>query len=432
MKNNSISALQARKAAILAWTMCGLGALFYCYEYILRIAPSVMSEQLMNSYNLTAGAFGNLTAYYYYAYTPMQILVGIMMDRFGTRFLLSFACLACTVGTYMFACGDSLLVASVGRFLVGFGSSFAFVGGLKLISLWLPPERFAFGSGIIVALGSLGAMAGDVVLTSFVNSIGWQKTNIITAICGVILTIVLFLALRDGNAETSKTSVNNTRIHFVDIFTGLWAALKTPQIWKAGLVGGLLYMPTSAFAELWAIPYLQQARGLTNHDAASVVSLIFLGWVTGGPIFGFLSDRFQNRLVPMFIGSSMGLAIFCYMLYVPNKSVTLLSALFFLLGFGVSSKIVIFAVARESIRSTISGTVVALINMMVMVSGVIFQPVIGVLLDVHWSGTVLDNGVRLYSSSNFMFALSVLPIGTVVALITILFMKETNGKLCQE
>jgi hypothetical protein len=67
--------------------------------------------------------------------------------------------------------------------------------------------------------------------------------------------------------------------------------------------------------------------------------------------------------------------------------------------------------------------------MMVMVSGVIFQPLIGILLDMHWTGAVLENGVRLYSSSNFMFALSVLPVGTVVALITICFMKETHGQL---
>lgn len=430
-KANSQPLFPASNPTFIAYLMCALGALFYCYEYILRVAPSVMSNELMHAYHLTAGSFGNLTAYYYYAYTPMQIVVGVMMDRFGTRFLLSFACLMCTIGTYLFACSDSIVIASIGRFLVGFGSSFAFVGGLKLVSLWLPAERFASASGVMVALGSLGAMAGDVLLTSLVSTTGWRATNMMTAACGVVLTIVLFILLRNGSEQSAKNNTS-TNVNFSDIFKGLWEAFKTPQFWKAGFVGCLLYMPTSAFAELWAIPYLKEARGLSDHDAASVVSLIFLGWVIGGPVFGFLSDRFKNRLVPMFIGSTLGLIVFAYMLYAPHHSLNMLRALFILLGFGVSSKIVIFAVARESTSSVIGGTVIACTNMMVMVSGVIFQPLIGVLLDMNWTGALLENGVRLYSASNFMFALSVLPVGTVVALITICFMKETHGKLKNE
>lgn len=423
LSTRSISSTQ-----FIAYLMCALGALFYCYEYILRVAPSVMSNELMQAYHLTAGSFGNLTAYYYYAYTPMQIIVGMMMDRFGARFLLSFACLTCTLGTYLFACSDSVVIASIGRFLVGFGSSFAFVGGLKLVSLWLPAERFASASGVIVALGSLGAMGGDVILTSLVSATGWRATNMMTAGCGIVLTLVLFILLRNGNAESTKNSTE-TNVYFSDIFKGLWKAFKTPEFWKAGFVGLLLYMPTSAFAELWAIPYLKEARGLSDHDAASVVSLIFLGWVIGGPIFGCISDRLKNRLIPMFIGSILGLLAFSYMLYVPHHSLNMLRILFVLLGFGVSSKIVIFAIARESTSSIISGTVIACTNMFVMLSGVIFQPLIGVLLDIHWDGVVLENGVRLYSSSNFMFALSAIPVGTVIALITICFMKETHSKL---
>jgi MFS family permease len=430
-KTSSQPSFLTTSPSFIAYLMCALGALFYCYEYILRVAPSVMSNELMQAYHMTAGSFGNLTAYYYYAYTPMQIVVGVLMDRFGARFLLSFACLMCTIGTYMFACSDSVVIASIGRFLVGFGSSFAFVGGLKLVSLWLPAERFASASGVIVALGSLGAMGGDILLTSLVSTTGWRSANMMTAACGIILTIVLFVLLRNGSAQSAKDNTN-TNVSFSDIFKGLWAAFKTAQFWKAGFVGCLLYMPTSAFAELWAIPYLKEARGLSDHDAAAVVSLIFLGWMIGGPVFGFISDRFKNRLMPMFIGSTIGLAAFAFMLYIPNLSSNMLRALFLLLGFGVSSKIVIFAIARESTSSVIGGTVIACTNMMVMVSGVIFQPLIGVLLDVNWTGAVLENGVRLYSSSNFIFALSVLPIGTVVALITICFMKETHGQLRQE
>lgn len=430
LKHNKESQLSfpTNKPAFIAYLMCALGALFYCYEYFLRVAPSVMSSELMSNYHLNAGAFGNLSACYYYAYTPMQIIVGILMDRFGTRILLTLACLVCTLGTYLFACSDLVYIAQIGRFLVGLGSAFAFVGALKLITLWLPPERFALGSGVIVALGSVGAMAGDIALTSLVNYAGWRETNMIAVICGVVLAIILGVTLRNGdaNSQQDKTSTN---VKFSDIFSGLLEALKSLQIWKAGLVGCLLYLPTSAFAELWAIPYLEQARGFSAREASTAASMVFLGWIIGGPLSGLMSDYFKRRLAPMFVGGTLSLVGFAYIFFSPTLSVLGMHIFFLLFGMCVSTQIIIFAVARESSQEKISGTAIALMNFFVMIGGVIFQPVIGILLDMHWSGETLANGVHVYSIESFNYALSVLPIGVVIALITLFFMKETHGKL---
>ena len=112
---------------LVAWLVCALGAVFYSYEYFLRISPSVMEHALRDHFNLSATGFGLLSAFYYYAYVPMQLPVGVLMDRFGPRRLLTIACLICVVGTFMF--GDTVLfgVAAAGRFLVGLGSAFAFL-----------------------------------------------------------------------------------------------------------------------------------------------------------------------------------------------------------------------------------------------------------------------------------------------------------------
>src|SRR5580700_7715839 len=155
---------KTKSSVIMPWVICGLGALYYCYEYLLRITPSVMTQELMRMYHLTATEVGLFTAYYYHAYVPLQIVVGLLMDRYGPRRLLTFACMLCAVGTYLFGSGYSLHIAEAGRFLVGFGSAFAFVGALKLATIWLPPHRFALISGIITCLGMMGAMIGDILL----------------------------------------------------------------------------------------------------------------------------------------------------------------------------------------------------------------------------------------------------------------------------
>jgi len=146
---------------LLPWIICGLGALFYSYEYFLRITPSVMTVELKHFFHIKDGALGSLSAYYYYIYTPMQLAVGLLMDRYGPRRLLTIATLCCVAGSLLFAATPILFVAEMGRFLIGFGSAFAFVGVMKLATIWLPRRYFAMFAGLATSMGMIGAIIGD-------------------------------------------------------------------------------------------------------------------------------------------------------------------------------------------------------------------------------------------------------------------------------
>ena len=87
-----------KKHPLIPWLICGIGALFYGYEYILRIAPSIMSSELMHDFRLSASRYGSVIALYYFAYSPMQLVVGVLIDRYGPRRLLVAACALCVVG----------------------------------------------------------------------------------------------------------------------------------------------------------------------------------------------------------------------------------------------------------------------------------------------------------------------------------------------
>ena len=118
-----------------AFLMCVLAGIFYCYEYYLRVGPSVIQPQLMQTFDISQAGLGTLVAYYYLAYVPLQLPVGLMMDYWGPRRVLTLACLCCALGTLLFATGDSLVMAKAGRFFVGFGSAFAYVAVLKLANI---------------------------------------------------------------------------------------------------------------------------------------------------------------------------------------------------------------------------------------------------------------------------------------------------------
>ena len=163
--------------SVLAWVICLLAALFYCYEYLLRISPNVMLPELMRAFNVpSADGVAALVGYYYYAYTPMQIPVGLLLDQYGPRRVLTFATLCCAIGAVLFATTTNYAVAAMARFFIGFGSAFAFVGVLKVASIWLPPNRFAFISGFTTALGMLGGMFGNWTMNKMVATMGWDGT----------------------------------------------------------------------------------------------------------------------------------------------------------------------------------------------------------------------------------------------------------------
>lgn len=422
-----------KKYMFTAWLICGLGAVFYSYEYFLRISPSVIEQALRVHFNLSATGFGLLSAFYYYAYVPMQLPVGVLMDRFGPRRLLTAACVICVLGTFMFA--DTFLfgIAAMGRFLVGLGSAFAFVGVLKLATIWLPEDKLAMVAGMATALGTIGAMIGDNLLGCMVTWMGWQQTVNFTAIFGVGLVFVMWFGIRDQKRyQRQSGTIDSFKKNMVD----LGIIVRNKQIWINGAYGCLVYLPTTVFAELWGIPYLSHAHDLTPSDANLCNSVLFLGFTIGAPLMGFISDKLKRRKLPMFLGASGATLVMVIILYMPGLTLRSLCVLMFSLGLLYSVQSIVFAVGREVSPKEAAGTAIAMTNMIVMIGAMFLQPLVGRLLD--WSlasreSAMLTNAVpvdkmeQLYVASDYQFALSIIPIGILIAAILTFFLKETHA-----
>ena len=416
-----------KRVHFYSWLIWSLGALFYCYEYFLRISPDVFIGKLMHDFGLTGAGLGNLVAFYYYAYTPMQLPVGILMDRYGPRMLLTTAVILCAIGSFLFAASNFVWVAALGRFLVGFGSAFAFVGVLKLAAIWLRPDRFAFVTGLATTLGMVGAMIGENALTFLVKHFGWRNTTFASGSFGIVLGILIWVIVRNTK-EKAEHELHYQSKTIKQILYHLRHALSHRQVWLTGIVGGLLYIPTSVFAELWGIPYLEQARGFTSYQAAFAVSMIFLGWAIGGPLVGFVSDRLHLRKGPIILTSIMASLLIGLLLFTPNIPVKIVSVIFLLFGMFSSAENITFAIARESCAREISGTAVAVNNMLVMFGGMLLQPLVGEMLDSRWVGT-MHAGHPIFSNANYQHALFVLPVGLLLAAILTFFIRETHGMI---
>ena len=417
------------KHTFYGWLVCFIGALFYLYEYLLRVTPSQMTKELQLAFHINAQTLGHLVGYYYYIYAPMQLFVGILMDRYGPRRLLTMAVFCCALGTYLFANNQSLYVAELGRFLVGFGSAFAFVGVLKLATLFLPSRVFGMVSGMSMALGMAGGMLGDMLISAMVNHYDWRLTLYYSAAVGVLLNVIIYCVVRDAASPKLKykPSIKTLR----GGLNGLIALLLKPAIWINGAVGCLLYLPTSTFAEFWGTPYLEQVCGMSKHQAALGMTYIFLGWAVGGPLVGFISDRIKQRRLPLTIGSSVAAVVFSAVLFLPNFPVKFIYPAFFIFGFFSSVQVLVFALGRELAQAKYSATVLALTNMFVMSGGTMTLGFVGKILDRYWTGEII-NGVHVYSASNFQYALAILPLGLLISVLLTLFLPETNARMLED
>lgn len=404
--------------------VCAIGAFFYCYEFVLRIIPGALQSELSAAFgHISATTFGQLSAFYYFAYSPMQLPVGMLMDRFGPWRLLTFACLCCALGSWMFTDTSSMLVAGGGRFLVGFGSSFAFVGVLTLAMHWLPPRYFSLVAGLITTLGMLGLVYGEVKITDIAINLGWQHVLWMMVTIGAILTVIIFMIVRDGPEGHTAN-----KYPLPEFFKNVWQVLCSSQVWLIGFVGACLYTSLSVFGELWGKSYLEQAHHLTKVEAAHTISAMFLGWAVGAPVAGYFSDRSGRRVLPLVVGAVMGLVCISLVLYYPGLSYNSLNILLFFYGVFTATEIIVFIMAKENSGAKLSGTVFAAVNMIVTLGGVIFQPLVGKLLDSFGDSHIVG-GEHIYTVVDYQLALSVLPLSLLLVTILAFFMKDFRSTI---
>lgn len=426
MANNRAMMFPLSRSAY-PWLIVCCGMIFYCYNYFLRVSPSVMQNELSQAFHITATQFGTLAAFYYYAYTPMQIPAGIIYDKFGVRFVLCAACLIAVIGLSIFISADSYMTAGIGRFLIGLGCAFAYIGTLKLASIWLPANRFATVAGLTTAIGMTSGALAQKYLTAVINAIGYQKALHNALIAGVLLSIIVIFLVRNRpkNQNNSAASEMQTPMNIRQLLDALLQIFANPQMWLIGIIGCLLYLPSSVFLDLWGIPYLKAVYHLTPDQAVTITSYTFYGWIISGPIIGALSDKIQRRRTPLTVTGFFAALLLCFVFYDHSINVSSLYFIFFAIGFCCGAHPLCFALGKETNPIQISGTSVAVTNMLIMLGGAVFQPVVGKLLDLHTTSPLGTNGLPIYSASDYTFALSVVPIGVALGIFLSFFLKET-------
>jgi predicted MFS family arabinose efflux permease len=399
--------------AVFVISLC---AAFLFYKYVLQIYPSTITEQLMSEFSLTGAGLGNLAATFYYSYMVTQFFVGVILDRYGSRWLTSIAIFCCALGTYFFSQTHSLLVAELSRTLMGIGVAFATVAYMKVAATWFAPRQYAFIGGLLATAAMAGAVFGQAPLTISIDHFGWRNSLYAVSIGGFILAFLFLISMRD---KVNPGAANEPAVTFKDILQ----VFKNKQNWLLTFYCGLAFTPVAVFGGLWGNPFLQAAFHISKTEAATLVSLVFIGLGLGSPILGILSDKLDDRRQIMFYSTLYAFFAISAVLYWHGMPYWLLAFLLFSFGFTLGAFMIVFAMGKELNSAALTATVIAMINASDGILTGITEPAIGKLLDWSWDGTLV-HGVRAFSLKSYHFGLSVLPIYLIIACILLLWVDE--------
>lgn len=416
--------IKNRYAKIAPWVIWGLAAFFFFAHYVVRVTPGQIIDELQIAFIQTSKYdIGILGAAFYLPYVLMQMPVGYLVDKFGTRILLTLAVLVCSASSFLFGAAIVFDMTIVSRILLGFCSATAFISALKLITVWFEPSKLALLVGMTQALGMLGASTGAGLIPYVVDAIGWRETFYVFGCVFLGLAVLVFIFIRNHPPSDHSTLPQPEASASSSYDFQLLKVLFNRYTWINALYAGFIYAPTDVMGELWGREFLRHIHGISPYMASLSISVLFIGWGIGGPIAGFLADHWGRRPVMIF-SAILGLIFLPIAFYLPSISPWFILACLFFYGLTNTGLIASYATAGELHHKKLAGFSMAIANMFSVLLGALLMPLLGWLLEWQAKSHMLD-GQLAYIPQDYERATYVLPICLLLALILAYLNRET-------
>lgn len=390
----------------MAWLLCFMTSLFYAFQYILRLLPSVIKDDLMLNYLIDAKDFGYFNGCYYAGYAVFHLPVGVMLDRIGPKYTISLSLLLCGFGIIPPLYFDSWTMAVIGRFLLGGGSTTAILALFYVIRSNFPPVRFASILGMSVTLGFAGALFGSRPIGILNEIVGWKNVIWILCATSIILAGLFLLCMPNQKGQSTQRPSS--------MMSDLTELLKNKHVWAVSVLSGLMVGPLEGFADAWGVPFLQTVYEISPSDAQFIPSLMFFGFGFGAPLIGYLGEKYKKPYTVIIISAIFMALIFAGMLIFKTQNIVLLYVIMIIMGALCAYQIFMIFINTRVVAPHLVGIASSFTNMIVMSFGLIFHSGIGWIMVTHWEGQIV-NDIPVYSASSYISGLAIIPVGLLVA-----------------
>lgn len=388
-----------------------VGVSFVLFQFFLQLSSGVIINTIMQEMQLSALTAGILGSMFYYVYTAFQIPVGILFDLKNTRFLMTLGVLVCSLACVLFAHSYSLSSLMISRLFIGGGAAFAFIGLSHLLRVHFPLKQFAFMIGLSETLGFMVTVIGIIGLGLLVNHWGWRAFINGAAIVGFIIAYFSWRCIPDTPVGQRVSNVNLKQ---------LFDILKSGKLWINGFFVGLSFTVITVFGAMWAVPFIQVKLACSIKEASLIDAMVFCGAALSCPLFGYLANRFNRRLLMVISCLSTALLI-TVLLFLPILSAVWVSVLMFFIGLCCGAYMLSYSIANELAPPRTLSTCTGFTNTLAMLSAPLMQPLVGYILD-----RVAETG-QPYRLHAYQIALSIIPLGLIIASGLVFFLPKKSN-----
>jgi predicted MFS family arabinose efflux permease len=355
--------------------------------------PNIMLPDIMNQFQIDAAIFGQFSGVYYLGYALMHLPIGIMLDRYGPRKVMTICILLTSIGLLPILPSTNWIHALLGRTLIGIGSSAAILGTFKIIRMKFEEQHFTRMLSFAVTIGLIGAIYGGAPVSYLCQTFGYQMVAKGMTITGVIFALFTFFLVPETEQTVEKSSLR----------TDLKTVLGNPFIILFCAFAGLMVGPLEGFADVWGTEFFKKVYDMDPAVAASLPSMTYFGMCCG-PLLSLIAEKTRSYLGTIIGAGVIMTASFLWMLF-GQIAPAVLGCLLFLVGICCAYQIVAIYKASTYMPENVSGLTTAVANMIIMIFGYVFHAVIGKIVS-------MTGGIN--SAQAFICGISVIPIATML------------------
>ncbi len=374
----------------------------YFASVMQRSSMGVAALPAAERFHTTATALSALAVFQLIVYAAMQIPVGILLDRFGARILITVGAIAMTIGQFVVAIAPTISIAYLGRMLVGLGDAFTFISLVRLIVAWNDAKSVPRQQQFLTSLGQLGQIASAVPFAILLAFSGWQDAFSMAAFVAVVSAVVAFLFIRN---EPSHVPHSRDEMTLKRAMALLVENVKFAGTRMSFWVHFTLQSSGSVFLLLWGVPYLVAGQGQTRQFASSMLILqTSLGLLLGYLLGLLAANRPQWRVRFVFIDAALIISAWIFMACWSGPAPTwMLIALVVIIGSGGPASMLAMDFSRGFTPKERLGSANGFINIGGFLATFSTMAIAGWILDIVKATT---HASTAYSPLGFRWAMS--------------------------
>lgn len=362
----------------VAWAVWIIASVFYAYQYILRVMPNIMLKDIMEQFDMNAATFGQFSGVYYIGYSLLHLPVGIMLDRYGPKKIMTGCILLTVIGMLPLLFSDSWIYPIAGRFLIGVGASAAILGVFKIIRMTFSEAHFPRMLSLSVTIGLIGAIYGGGPVNYMLETFGYQMVIQLFSAIGVLLALITYWIIPDEKVSSERTVVSDIK-----------EVLSNNKVILSCVSAGLMVGTLEGFADIWGTAFFKQVYGFDSTVAATMPSMIYIGMCFGAPVLSLIADKVGSYLVTI-IGAGSTMALCFSLLLFSHLASFVLSFCLILIGVCCAYQILAIYKASTYVRVEVAGLTTAVANMIIMIFGYIFHSIIGGIINITGGANTAD------------------------------------------